>query len=332
MLGGALIYFAYVPVTATGLFSILSGQDPITNTIAREESLKLIPALPRYAFTIASVVFGNMLAVFGGQLLYDSWRKDGFWRSIPRIVCGAGMVLAAMLFAATSGARGPAAVTLLGVVAFFVIRSGFHVGMLRILPAILAILAVPAGLQYLRSDDQSIMLTVNTILDRLFAGRIMAGIHTISYAEVHGFFGIGGIPRLATLLGAEPINVPNEVAKAMFSTVVVDSGFANCSFVLSYYSYFGIMALPVCIALINLLDCGLWVVYKMVDPRVQCLAVLGLLVPMQDLTSIDFTLVFVTKGCIPWLLVCIAIGHVLNAHTQDALHSRRIALPILPNG
>jgi hypothetical protein len=219
-------------------------------------------------------------------------------------VCGA------ISFAAVSGARGPAAVTILGVIVFFALRVKMKVSIRAGLCALVAVLFIPLALQYMRADDKTLIGTIDAITNRLFSVRIMAGIYTIEYAEHYGYFGIGGIPRLAMLLGAEPINVANVVARYILPASPIESALANCSFVFSYYAYFGAIALPVCVVLVLALDIFVLMIRKLVPAELTCLAITGLIVPMADLTNIDYTIVLFSKGIIPWLALCILIGQI----------------------
>ncbi len=303
----ASVYFSYVRLSATGLYSILAGNDDLSNRVAREESLKLLPMLPRYAFTFGSVVFANMLAVLAGYRIYQLFRNAQLVRRWYAVLFHMMLIIIAMLFSAISGARQPAAVTLLFIVSFLVLRARLRIAVIPLAVGLLLILSVPTVLQYLRSDTKEVGAALTTISERMFSIRVMAGVHTIAYTEQFGQFGVAAIPRLATFLGVPVRNAANEVANFMYPGSAIDTGLANCSFVLSYFAYFGPIALPLCVLLVLSLDGLLEIVHRCVAPTVQCLAVVGILVPILDLTSMDFTILFISKGVIPWLITCIII-------------------------
>ena len=311
------IYFVYVPLTATGLFSILAGQDAISSMVARERSLKLLSALPRYAHTIGSVVFANMLAVLAAYRAFLAYRSREPLRIVNTAMRSAAIIFLAAAFAAVSGARVPAAVTLLGIVVFFLLRSGLRVQTRYLTLSLALVLLVPTIMEYLRSDSRDWSIAAAEILHRTVYVPFSAGIENVAYAEEFGRFGIAAIEKVAVVLGIQPINAPNEVAKHIFSTDLVDSAYTNCSFIFSYYAYFGILSLPLCIVLTQCLDAATWATRRLVAPPLQCLAVTNTVLSMLALISTDYTTVFVSSGFVPWLAVCSALGVRQRLHPRS---------------
>lgn len=298
------LYLLFVTPTATGLYVVFTSDDSIQKTIAREESRKLLPEVPRYAQAIGATVLSAMLSICACWSVADKVRASGAMASLPHLLFVMIIVVVSMMFAAIDGARAPGSGIIVCIVLFFFIKGNLTIVKAHIIIIVLAC-AVIVALQVLRSDDESIFDSISIVVDRVVYVCLMTGIETIGYAERNGYFGIGAIPKLAAIFGVEPVNAGNEVCRYLYPNSPIGSGLANCCFVFSYYAYFGLMALPVVMSLVALLDVMLIIIVKFVDPTQQTLALVGVLYPMIMLVSMDYSIVFITGGCLPWLAICI---------------------------
>ncbi len=203
-LAGAAIYFYYVPVSQSGLVSILRGDDALTNARLRETSLKLLPGHIRYLHTFSTKVMCVALVLTSvNQFMLYRKCAGKRWIILGKAIF---LTIFAILFSGISGARGMGASVLIAILAFMFYRSAMRLKIKVAVICVVSIIALPLLLQYLRSDSQSSMAAVNTIVERIFLYRLSAGIYTIHSAEIYGYWGIAAIPKLAYIFSIEPVN------------------------------------------------------------------------------------------------------------------------------
>jgi len=303
-LAGLALYLLYVPLGNTGLISILRGDDQLTNTLIREESMKLLPAFLRYAYIFSAKVLCLMLILVtvndyfvarpsGGK------RLSALWQLAVLVPFGLG-------FNGISGARSTGADVFIAIMLFLLFRNKLRLSFPAVQKAVLlflCILAVPTVLQYLRSDTKSWLDALGNIFNRAFFIKLQAGLNNIHYAEIYGYWGIGAIPKLGQLFGVPALNVPNIIANLVYPTSIIKTGYVNASFMMTYYSYFGMIAFPLCIVLILSLDVIPWLVRKLIQPDLYSYAAVGYALPMYVLTSLDYTSIFIGGGVVFWLLL-----------------------------
>lgn len=290
----SVFYLSNVSLSETGLYTIFI--DPMHSAQAREESFKLIDNLPlRYSYSFLRSTFAPLLAV----LLYISFVQNV--KRLRIIKAGIAIIVLVCLFVSISlpGARGPIAVVILTIILALFLRKGMPIRPLHIILAIIVVLSMPILFSILREGREiSFSLffryLVGGIFNRVFVMPMQTGLWHVHYAQTQNFFGIAGIPKLASLFGVEPINVPNVIYLNYFSISLL-SGFANTSYVFSYYSYFGIVSFIFSLIGLWFLDLAV-IVYRILSDKFLLPCVASILVASISFVSADYTVVILTNG------------------------------------
>lgn len=294
---GAIIYLYYVPFRDTGLMSILRGDDPYTIAVAREESMKLLPLFVRYAHVFSTKALCPLLVMTTMNEYLFEINKRNTSTALARIMF---FMIFGIIFSSISGARGPGAYIGVSMFAFFLFRNQIVLSAKFLKVSILlliCILSIPIIIDYLRSDTKDMIMTTNTIFRRIFFVPLQAGIYNVYFAEIYGYWGIGAVTSLAKLVGVDSISVANEVYRLVYPSSI-STGLINASFMLTYYSYFGLISFPLCIVLVLLLDAIPWFTSKYIDPRLQCYSAAIYTASLIALRSIDYTTYFISSGVI----------------------------------
>jgi len=241
-------------------------------------------------------------------------------------ICVAG--LAALLVASSlPGARGTAVKLLLVVTIAVLLRKGLP---FRPVPFVLIVATIlaPAVILSLLRENQSISAANfvqylgKYIFSRAFIMPLQVGAFYVHYAQTYGFIGIAGVPRLAVLLGVTPIDVPDTIGNLYaYSGIQNVRASANGGFLLSYYSYFGILSLPLSLVLLKLLDVTLKLYGRLV-PSILLPTVAAISVAELAFISSDFTTVLVTHG----FLIILLLAFALNGQEPPANEKRQRSL------
>jgi hypothetical protein len=156
------------------------------------------------------------------------------------------------------------------------------------------IISIPLFFQYMKGG----------IFYRTFIMPMEVGLYHVYHAQIHGYFGIAAIPKIATLLGIQPINVANLIYRNyLYYSITLPTGLANSSYVLSYYSYFGILSVIGSLFCLWLLDFSI-VLFKRIKNDMILVACLSSILPISiSFVSIDFTIALVTNGFLLLLFV-----------------------------
>lgn len=299
---GPIIYLQFVSIYNTGLISILRGDSYMESSVIREQSLKLLPAIPRYFHAMSTRVFSFLLIV----ILIDEYpRYSGFVNKINKIFQILILIAATVLFLAIDGSRAPGALVFIYIFFYYLLKNKVNIWKminLKHVLVVLIIIGIPATLEYMRSDTKDLLGTMEIFVDRLFRIRLESGILNIKYSEIYGNWGFAAMGNFSALFGVKGINVANFVSNLEFYGPV-ESGLANASFMLTYYAYFGILAVPLSVALILLLDGALWFVANRVRSNLFVFSVAGYTMAIYGLVDADYTTIFITQGLLMNLLL-----------------------------
>jgi len=317
------IYLWAVPFSQTGLYVIVV--KPELAALARSQSLKgLASPVLTYLYSTMASGAAPLLAVLIAMQLLAKFRSRSVIGVFSLLILFAALLLAASL----PGARGTAVKLLLVVVIAFLLRKGLPFRPVRFVLITAGILA-PAAILTLLRESQSITASNfvqylgNYIFSRAFIMPLQTGAFYVHHAQTHGFIGIAGIPRLAELIGVTPIDVPDTIGSiyAPRATLSVRAS-ANGGFLLSYYSYFGVIALPLSLALLGLLDLAL-AVYRNLTQTMLVPAVAAISVGTLAFISSDYTTVLITHGFVAILVFASALDLQLRrtsrAHQPDVV-------------
>lgn len=287
-------YLSVVPFSQTGLYAMLF--DPINAALARERALKLLDhPLVQYLYHFMASVFAPLLAVVLSGILIRSYRSMRLISMLITIVAIGGVLLVASL----SGARSFAAMILATVFFAFWMRRGMPVSVVYIVSAGAIILSIPTLFTLLREAQE---LNLGNIIDyysavageRIFLTPMMVGLYHVHYAQTVSFIGIGGIPKLAALLGEEAVNVPNLIGVTYLGSRLTSIS-AGASYVFSYYSYFGMLSFPISLIGLWLLDIALWFYKRLTDDLLlPCVASVS--IASLAFIQADYTVAWLTHG------------------------------------
>lgn len=301
------IYLSVVPMTKTGLYVIIA--NPQLATLARDESLKQVTnhtVIYLYSTMASGVV--PVLAGFLAVYIVNSIRAR---KPLPAIL-GVSVILTLLVGVSLTGARAAAVKLLVVLVVAILIRQGIP---FRPLPFVLAcaLVLAPATILSLLREGQTISVgnffeyLGRYIVSRAFVMPLHTGAFYVHYAQTQGFIGVAAIPRLATLLGVTPIDVPDTIGSIYaHSGVQSVRTSANGGFLFSYYSYFGLISLPICLGLLWLLDLSL-VLYQRLSSQILLPTLAASAVCCLAFVTSDFTTVLVTHGFLVVLLVAKAL-------------------------
>lgn len=305
---GFIIYLDNVPIMETGLMAILRGESSQMIGLMREESLKVLPALQRYCFVLVVKVLCPLI-VMTTINEYIAYKKNS-GKKLSLFAQMIFFITVTVIISSISGARSIAANIFLCIIFYLIFSNKLilkHNLFLKVVSYMVIILSVVTILEYLRSDSKYWVDAIENITNRIFAGTLFPGIFTISLTENYGNWGVGAIPILRDILGVQPIPVANIVANSVFPDSSIKTGLLNASFMMTYYSYLGLIALPLNIVLVLMLDVIPWFIGKLIRPELYCYAVVLYSAPMFTLTMVDYTIIFMSGGILFMILILMAI-------------------------
>ncbi|HLE97191.1 MAG TPA: hypothetical protein VI997_07465 [Candidatus Thermoplasmatota archaeon] len=314
------VYLAYVPWTSTGLYAILF--DPSTSKEAREASLKLLenPVLA-YMHLFAAKVLAPVLACL---LVLRPLPSRGRALAFGARVC---VFVFAVAAASLSGARMFPLLVTLAAAGAFMLKDPRRIRVPLLVAFAVLGLYILAAQSRLREGEALTpgALTeyafVNVLWRRVLGATVTNGMFTVDFAQLHGFLGAFGWPRLADLYGFEPTSLGSAVYQAYYLDSPVPSGVANTSMVFVYYAYFGLVAIPIAVLLALSLDVVVPLAGRLSPSYTVCLLVVTALGTLS-LTYSEFTTALVTHGILTGILfvtgLAFAFGHIRRPERRGA--------------
>ena len=309
-----LYYLSIVPFTRTGLYMVFA--DPDNSALAREYSLKLVTdVIVRYGYGFMASAFAPLLAVMLANSIVISTDSDLIVRNIFSVFA----IVFLLFVVSLTGARSFAAMIIMTIICSYLLKKGLPLNPLSIVVAIVLILLFPAILSILRegrivSIDEVFNYILGPISRRVFIDPVRGAISYAHYAQTTGFFGIAAIPKLAGLFDVVPVNAPNIIG-LLYESQAISSISSNTSFVFSYYSYFGLIALPFSLILLWMLDLGIWV-YRRLSANLLLPCVASINVACLSFIFSDYTTVLLTHGIILLLLSSLIIDKAVLIKKQ----------------
>lgn len=298
-------YLSVIPLQTTGLYAIFT--NPSASDVARENSLKLVSnPIVSYGYAFMLSVFGPLLAVLLTNNIISNFRWRKFLKNIPSVIG----ILLIILAVSLSGARSPTAIIILTIFLAIWLRYGSPINIAYIFGGVLLILAPPTILTILREgrvfawSDFWIYLGGGTLW-RVFYLPMETGLWHVQYAQLHGFFGIQAIPRVAGMLGIRAVNVSNIIALA-YTETTLQSTIANTAYPYAYYSYFGPVSFLFSLIGLWLLDLVV-LVYKQVSSRMLLPFVSSIMIASVMFDSTEYTIALITNGFVLIVIVSLII-------------------------
>lgn len=304
-----LIYFQYVPLTETGLFVSFTQTDLFLISMARENSSKL---LEQQWLKYLEVFFEKFLAPLSASLLMISTLI--YIKEKKRILALTLITILIILVvaAALPGARINGVLVILSATITLLIFNKGKVKILKLFILCLVILLPAILIEISKNlDDQGLELLrigfEEIFIRRIFFVPIEVSVFWLQYVEQHGFWGIGGLQKLASLIGVEPIHVPNLLAYHFWNFESENSAYLSTGFIFSHYCYFGIFAVPFMVLGVLLLD--VWVIfYRILRRYLIPPAIVSLNMACISLTESDFFTIFITYGFLTGLIFILFIN------------------------
>lgn len=312
----AFIYCFSVPFKSTGFYSMLFS--PETATLARERSLKLLNStLVKYVFSF----FSDSMSIFFVAILtlqiQNNMYKIRFSKNI--ILCVFYLFCCSVVL--LPGARWPVAKLVLTSVFVIIIKKRLKFNFLLFFIALLCILSIPVLLSILREGKNFSFLLMFKyypyIFRRILVTPSQTGLWFVHYAQKFSFWGVAGIPKIASLLGEKGVNVAN-VIYLHYTNAPIASGLANTCYFFSYYSYFGLWGMIVfaiiSIVILDLLFSSTTFLSK--NTLVACTA--SLLVNSLSFIDADFTTALISHGFIPTILISYIFDYICKIKVKKA--------------
>lgn len=318
------LYLNHLGWDRTGLYAVLF--DPARAYLAREESLKLVESpLIRYGYSVMSAAAAPLAAGSMAVLLSALARRGRLIEAVLLTPVFAAVLVAVSL----TGARSLAASLLLMVLFTYFVRRGFAFRPIQVVGGLVAVLLVPTALTLLRegriiTPEIFWVYFSGSILHRVFVVPMEVVLYYVHHAQTTGFFGVSGVPKLASFLGVEPVNVPNLIGltyvPGAHPTINAGGGF-----VFTYYSYFGGWVFPLCCVAVWMLDLAVWV-YRRLSANTLVTCIAAACVSTLTFTAADFTTVLVTHGFLPVLVLSLVLDRMcrkgLRGGARSALSAR----------
>ena len=164
------------------------------------------------------------------------------------------------------------------------------------------------------------MEQAQALLYRAFVVPFQVGTWYVHYAQARGPIGIAAVPRIAQALGVEPVRGPAviglEYGPQYYGRPVADTLWASAGYWLTYYGYFGPLALLLLPILLWLSDIAVGVYRYLPAPFCLPLAAALSLALMRFLES-DYTAVWLTHGFGVMMLIVLALGAVSRGSIRN---------------
>jgi hypothetical protein len=297
-----LIYLSVVPLSRTGIYAIF--RDPLSSYEAREQSLKLLnnPFL-KYGFSFLKSSLAPMLSVFSMIMFFQGFRA----RRIDHMVIAGGIFSFAMVSVMLPGARMPGGILILTIIlAIFIIfkmpiRPGY------IFLSFFLVMGLPVVMTIFREGRElNIFLFFEYlqggVFKRIFVVPMETGLWHVHYAQVNGFLGVAGVPKLASFLGVMPVPIGNLIY-LLYSPYSLVSGVSNTCFVFAYYSFFGILSIVFSWIGLWCLDLAVLVFARIRNRAILLASVAAIGTSSYWFVSTMFTTALITSGFIVILIV-----------------------------
>jgi len=311
------IYLSFVPLSSTGIYAILL--EPLQSTSARESSLKLLDnAILRYSFSLLKSALAPLLSVLAIVIFIKYIKKRKILRSLLPLVIFLLTLIAVML----PGARLPGGILILTILLAIFILYHMPIRPVYMFLSFLLILGLPVLITIFREGQELNPLVFfdylkGGILERTFVVPMKTGLWHVHYGQELGFVGAAGVPKLAGLLGVDPINLSN-IIYLKYSPYYLYSGFSNTSFVFAYYTCFGIGSLIFSLLGLWALDLAILVFDKIRNNAILLAAIASMATSSIAFASTMYTTVLITNG----FLFILIIGFILDRISDFSLNAR----------
>lgn len=231
------------------------------------------------------------------------------------------LVLMAVLPLAVYGARGPITQALMvgAYLVFYVLvmRGGKRVLLFACLSPLIVL--VPAILMTMLKNNelgfQGAYFHGVNIFERLVIRGNYDNIWHLQYVEKYGIHGVAAIPKLATLLGIQSVDILNVVGREFspaYSNIYIPSVSASASYSIINYAIFGWWGHVLSFLIIPALDLLLFL-YRKMEGRLILPLMSAMLVPISSLSFSMVTTVLLSKGLLLIPLLFLGVSWIDRA-------------------
>lgn len=310
------LYLREVPFEHTAIWAIIGGESNADQV--RESTFKGLNSWGLlYVFTLAEKVVAPIVVALGAASLLAglrAGRKTYTWGALL-------LVLMAVLPLAVYGARGPITQALMvgAYLVFYVlvIRGGKRVLLFACLSPLIVL--VPAILMTMLKNnelgfDGAYFHGVN-IFERLVIRGNYDNVWHLQYVEKYGIHGVAAIPKLATLLGVQPVDILNLVGREFspaYSKIYIPSVSASASYSIINYAILGWWGHVLSLLMIPALDLLLFL-YRKMEGRLILPLISAMLVPISSLSFSMVTTVLLSKGLLLIPLLFLGVSWIDQA-------------------
>lgn len=323
-----VIHIHAVPLSEAGL--VVAVIDPDLASEAREESFKLVDsALVRYGFSLLTSTFAPITAVLLFGLITAAFREHRVFQAVLWL----GTLTALIVIVSLTGARMFAVLIFFAILTAAVLRRGFSINPFWASIGAAVIITPPVILTLLRQGlltDLALFPEYywDLIGHRVFGSPLETGLWYMHFEQIFGPLGISGIPRLAELFGVPIVNVPNQIG-LMYTSTPILSVSANAGFLFAFYAYFGMIALPICLAALWSLDFAFLLLARLdaqlLLPTLAAMAAAGLSFLQSDFTvtlvSHGYALIPIVAFVLVWLRRTLMTSGGSSQPSDSAAHS-----------
>ncbi len=288
-------YLSVVPFTSSGLY-ILITQPELSDEARQSSFVTLASPLLQYAYYLMSIALAPMAAIMMYLLLTLKQEQVSILQRMFAIF----LILVFVVMVSLYGARGPSAMLVLALVYVAYLRRGAPFRPFLIISMIMLVMAGPAVLSVFKNADVISLAAygdaLQNIFDRMFVRGVPPNIWYIDFIQAYGEWGVSGIPKLATLVGADPVNVANVISLRYVPNSLKD-GTANSAYITQYYSFFGGIGVIVSLLGLLVLDFIIYI-YRYLRPVLLLPVVGAMVIPLASLSFSQFTTILFTKGMV----------------------------------
>lgn len=293
------LYLREVPFEHTAIWAIIGGERNADQV--RESTFKELNSWGLlYVFTLAEKVVAPIVVALGTASLLAglrAGRKIYTWGALL-------IIIMAVLPLVVYGARGPITQALM-VGAFMVSYVLVMRGTRRVLlfACLLPVMVlVPAILMTMLKNNelglQGAYFHGVNIFERLVVRGNYDNMWHLQYVERYGIHGVAAIPKLASLLGVQSVDILNLVGREFspaYSKIFISSVSASASYSIINYAILGWWGHALSFLMVPMLDLLLFL-YRRIEGRFILPLMSAMLVPVSSLSFSMMTTVFLSKG------------------------------------
>jgi hypothetical protein len=170
--------------------------------------------------------------------------------------------------------------------------------------------------QQLSLASSATYLFEHILFHRVLVTPFQVGMWYVQFSQLAEQFGVSAIPKLAASMDVAPTIVPYIIGKTYAPHPTFDS-FCNGGYLLTYFSYFGPVALPVCLALLFMLD-GILYLYQRLSAVLLVPCIATFLMCALELIQSDFSTALLSHGIIFVGVVGVLLELSLRALSRKA--------------